>query len=382
MVDAIDLTRALIRCPSVTPKEAGVLGVLEAALKPLGFTCHQLKFTEAGTPDVENLYARFGTEGPHFCFAGHVDVVPVGDPKGWTVDPFGGEIIDGIVYGRGANDMKGAVGAFAAAAAEFLARRGKEFKGSISLLITGDEEGPAINGTGKVLKWMAERGEKIDVCVVGEPTSEKELGDAMKIGRRGSLNMKLTVHGIQGHSAYPHLADNPIHKLVRMLGTLTAEELDKGTDWFQASNLQVTTVDVGNPATNVIPAAARAGFNIRFNDKHSGKSLERWVRGKLDAVGGRYDLENYITGEAFLTQPGKLSELVSASVEAVTRRSPKLGTIGGISDARFVRQYCPVVEFGLVGQTMHKVDERASVADIRALTEIYSGMLDRFFGNA
>jgi succinyl-diaminopimelate desuccinylase len=355
--------------------------VLEAALKPLGFACHRLPFTEPGTPDVENLYARIGTGGPHFCFAGHTDVVPVGDRKGWSVDPFAAEIVDGQVYGRGANDMKGAIAAFVAAASEFLKRRGDGFRGSISLLITGDEEGPAINGTGKVVKWVADRGETIDACLVGEPTSEKVLGDAMKIGRRGSVNIKLTVHGIQGHSAYPHLADNPTHRLVRMLADLTSYELDKGTEWFQPSNLQVTTIDVGNPATNIIPAAARVGINIRFNDKHTSVSLEKWMRSRLDAIGGRYDFEMHVTGEAFLTPPGRLSDMVASAVESATGLKPKLGTIGGISDARFIRKYSPVVELGLVGQTMHKVDERASVADIRALSRIYGDILDRFFGN-
>ncbi|MBI3453624.1 MAG: succinyl-diaminopimelate desuccinylase [Rhodospirillales bacterium] len=381
-IDPVELTRALIRRPSITPKDEGALGVIETALAPLGFACHRLPFAEAGTPDIDNLYARFGATGPHFCFAGHSDVVPVGDPKGWTVDPFGGEVIDGHVYGRGAADMKGAIAAFAAAAAAFIDRRGKKSAGSISLLITGDEEGPAINGTDKVLKWMAARGETIDACVVGEPTSDKILGDMAKIGRRGSLNARLTVTGQQGHVAYPHLADNPNHRLIRMLAELTGEALDNGSEWFQPSSLQVTTIDVGNPATNVIPARAAAALNIRFNDRHSSKTLIEWMRRKLDAAGGTYALDTQVSGESFLTLPGKLSDLVADAVETVAGRRPELSTTGGTSDARFIRAYSPVVEFGLVGRTMHKADERAAVKDIRDLATIYGAMLDRFFGSA
>jgi succinyl-diaminopimelate desuccinylase len=378
-IDPVALTQALIRHPSVTPKDEGALGRLESVLKPLGFTCHRLPFSEPGTPDIDNLYARWGTGAPHFCFAGHMDVVPVGDLKGWTVDPFGGEIVDGQVYGRGAADMKGAVAAFTAAAAAFLDKHGKSFKGSISLLITGDEEGPAINGTAKMLKWVAERGETIDACVVGEPSNETHMGDMIKVGRRGSVNYALTVTGTQGHAAYPHLADNPNHRLVKMLAALTEPELDKGNEWFQQSSLQVTSIDVGNPAHNVIPAIARANFNIRFNDQHTSETLTKWVRARLDKVGGRYDLDIYVTGESFLTQPGKLSETVSAAAAAVTGRNARLSTTGGTSDARFIVKYTPVVEFGLISRTMHKVDERAAVADIRTLTTIYGGILDRFF---
>ena len=378
-VDPVALTQALIRRPSVTPKDEGALGVLEDVLKPLGFTCHRLLFSEPGTPDIDNLYARWGAGDPHFCFAGHMDVVPVGDLKGWTVDPFGAEIVDGHLYGRGAADMKGAVAAFTAAAAGFLRKRGAGFKGSISLLITGDEEGPAINGTAKMLKWVAARDEKIDACVVGEPSNETSMGDMIKIGRRGSVNYGLTVSGMQGHVAYPHLADNPNHRLVKMLAALTEPELDKGNEWFQQSSLQVTSIDVGNPAHNVIPAAARASINIRFNDQHSSESLTKWLRKRLDEVGGRYDLQIYVSGESFLTKPGSLSDLVSGAAAAVTGRNARLSTTGGTSDARFICNYAPVVEFGLISRTMHKVDERAAVTDIRSLTAIYGGILDRFF---
>jgi len=378
-IDPVALTQALIRRPSVTPKDGGALGVLEDVLRPLGFTCHRLPFSEPGTPDIDNLYARWGTGSPHFCFAGHMDVVPVGDLKGWTVDPFGGEIVDGHVYGRGAADMKGAVAAFTAAAADFLKKRGPGFKGSISLLITGDEEGPAVNGTAKMLKWVKARGETFDACVVGEPSNETAMGDMIKIGRRGSVNYALTVTGTQGHVAYPHLADNPNHRLVKMLAALTEPELDKGNDWFQASSLQVTSIDVGNPAHNVIPAVARASINIRFNDQHRSETLTQWLRQRLDSVGGRYDLQVSVSGESFLTKPGGLSDLVSTAAASVTGRNARLSTTGGTSDARFICNYAPVVEFGLISRTMHKVDERAAVADIRSLTAIYGGILDRFF---
>jgi succinyl-diaminopimelate desuccinylase len=378
-LDPIALTQALIRCPSVTPADAGALDVLRGAVEPLGFACHRLRFSADGTPDIDNLYARLGNGGRNFCFAGHTDVVPPGNPAGWTVDPFKAEIIDGHVYGRGAADMKGAIAAFAAAAARFVQRRGRDFGGSISLLITGDEEGPSINGTAKVLGWMRARGETMDFCVVGEPTNEKQLGDMAKIGRRGSMNIVLTAIGQQGHVAYPHLAENPNHLLVRMLADLTAKPLDTGTDHFQPSSLQVTTIDVGNPTTNVIPARATAGINIRFNDLHTSKSLTAWMRQRLDAVGGRYEMTVSVSGEAFLTPPGALSDLLCGAVERVLKRKPQLSTTGGTSDARFIRAHAPVVEFGLVGLTMHKVDERAAVADIRNLSAIYEAALDRFF---
>ena len=374
--DPIALTQALIRCPSVTPEDGGALGALEAVLRPLGFVCHRLPFSEAGTPDVDNLYARLGTGAPHFCFAGHTDVVPVG--QGWSVDPFRAEIIDGQLYGRGAADMKGAIAAFVCAVARMLDQGGPP-KGSISLLITGDEEGPSINGTRKVLDWMKAKGEKLDACLVGEPTNPTRLGEMIKIGRRGSLNGKLTVHGMQGHSAYPHLADNPIPRLLAMLNALTAAPLDEGSAHFQASTFVITTVDVGNPATNVIPAQARAGFNVRFNDLHDSKALEKRFRDQLDRIGGDYSLEITVSGESFLTPPGSFSDMLVASIEGVTGIRPELSTTGGTSDARFIKDHCQVAEFGLVGQTMHKADERAALADLEALTGIYGAVLSRFF---
>ncbi len=381
-IDPIELARDLIRCPSVTPADAGALDLLQRTLEPLGFVCRRLTFAAPGTVAVDNLYARAGrAAGPNFCFAGHADVVPVGDSTAWSADPFGAEIRDGRLFGRGAADMKGAIAAFVAAAAGFIARRGGDLPGAISLLITGDEEGPAVNGTKPVLEWLRARGERLDACLVGEPTNPTRLGDMIKIGRRGSLTGHLTVHGVQGHTAYPHLADNPVHRLIKMLIRITETPLDEGTAHFQASTLQISTIDVGNPASNVIPAEARASFNIRFNDRHSGRSLEQRLRREFDAVGGKYDLAISVTGESFLTPPGPLSDLIARAVEQVTGRTPELSTTGGTSDARFIKDYCPVAEFGLAGATMHKVDEHVPLADIRALAETYAAVLDGYFAD-
>lgn len=381
--DPLAIAVELIRCPSVTPAEAGSLGVLEKYLGPLGFRCERMRFSAEGTPDVDNLYARIGTESPHFCFAGHTDVVPVGEASAWTVDPFAADIKDGRLYGRGAADMKSAVAAFAAAA-ERIVRTG--FKGSISLLITGDEEGPSVNGTVKMLQALADRGETIDHCLVGEPTSVDRLGDMAKIGRRGSINGWLTANGTQGHVAYPHLADNPVPRLLEMLRRLDAHVLDEGTDHFQPSNFEITSVDVGNQATNVIPGSARAVFNIRFNDLHTGASLDRWARAVCDAVtaemGGSYTLKTVTSGEAFLTAPGDFSALIARSIEKVTGIAPELSTTGGTSDARFIRAYAPVVEFGLPNATMHKADENADVNEIARLADVYEEILRGYFGGA
>jgi succinyl-diaminopimelate desuccinylase len=378
-VNALDLSRALIQCASVTPEDGGAQKVLQDALEGLGFTCHSKTFTDDNTPNVSNLYARLGTAAPNFCFAGHTDVVPVGDLESWTVEPFGAEIIDGVLYGRGTSDMKAAIACFAEATSRFTETHGPDFGGSISFLITGDEEGPAINGTRKLLEWTKAEGEVLDACLVGEPTNPATLGEMIKIGRRGSLNGTLTVFGVQGHTAYPHLADNPIHRLVSMLDVLTNEHLDDGSDHFQASTLQVSTVDVGNPATNVIPAKAKAVFNIRYNDLHSSASLDKMFREKLDAVGGDYELDIHVSGESFLTPPGSLSDIISGAVQNVTGREPELSTTGGTSDARFIKDYCPVAEFGLISQTMHKSNECVAVKDIEDLTDIYTAVLERFF---
>ena len=377
--NVIELSQQLIRCPSVTPTEGGALALLEQLLKGLGFSCHRMTFSDTGIPDVENLYARLGTSGPNFCYAGHTDVVPVGDATAWKVDPFGGEIVDGVLYGRGAVDMKGSIASFVTALAAFLEKRGPDFGGSISLLITGDEEDICINGTRKVLQWMAAQGEILDCCLVGEPTSNERLGDMIKIGRRGSMNGRLTVHGIQGHTAYPQLADNPNHSLVRMLHALTDEALDSGSEHFPPSSLQITSVDVGNPATNVIPANAKAMFNVRFNDLYSSKAVLDWVRERLDRIGGRYDLDFKVSGESFLSAPGPFSDLIAASVTEVVLQAPELGTTGGTSDARFIKDFCPVAELGLLNDTAHKVDERVPLSDLKQLEAIYGGILEGYF---
>lgn len=377
-LDPVDLTLRLIRCPSVTPAEGGALDLLQQELEALGFACTRLPFEEAGTAPVDNLWAKRGEGAPHFCFAGHTDVVPPGETEAWEVDPFAGTLREGQVIGRGAADMKGAIAAFVTAVAARLARVG-EVPGSISLLITGDEEGPSINGTRKVLEWLAERGERIDACLVGEPTNPQELGDMVKIGRRGSLTGRLTVQGTQGHIAYPHLADNPCHRIVPLLQALIAEPLDSGSEHFQPSSLQIASIDVGNPATNVIPAQARAVFNVRFNDHWTGASLEGWLRERLAQVDQGWELDVRVSGECFLTPPGPLAEAVVQAVEAETGRKPDLSTSGGTSDARFIRASCPVVEFGLVGQTMHQVNERVAAGDIAALSRIYERVLERVF---
>lgn len=376
-VDSLALSRALIRCPSVTPADAGALDMLTVVLEALGFACHRLRFEESGTEPVDNLYARLGSDWPNLCFAGHTDVVPPGD--GWCVDPFAGEVRDGRLYGRGAADMKCAIACFVAAVARWLAGDGGR-TGSVSLLITGDEEGPAINGTRKVLQWLTARGERLDACLVGEPTNPATLGEMIKIGRRGSLNVRLRVDGIQGHAAYPQNADNPIPRLVRMLAALSEEPLDGGTEWFQPSTLTVTSVDVGNAATNVIPAQAQAAFNIRFNDSHTVESLHNWIDTRCRAVGGRYALETKCTGEAFLCPPGPFVASVSDAVTVVTGQTPALSTSGGTSDARFIKDHCPVCEFGLIGESAHKVDENVAVADIEQLTSIYHLVLERVLG--
>jgi succinyl-diaminopimelate desuccinylase len=376
LTDPVALAQALIRCPSVTPADEGALGVLEDALGRLGFRCHRLTFEESGTAPVDNLYARLGKGAPNLAFAGHTDVVPPGDPAAWQVDPFGGVIQGGQLYGRGAVDMKGAIGAFVAATARFVADHRPA--GSISLLITGDEEGPAINGTRKLLGWLGEQRERLDACVVGEPTNPSRLGEMIKIGRRGSLTGWLTVPGVQGHAAYPERADNPIPRLLAMLTALTAAPLDGGSEYFQASDLVITSVDVGNEVSNVIPGQARATFNIRFSDRHSASSLEAWLRQRLDAVGGRYELRTQAGGEPFLTQPGPFSELLESLIERELGVTPELSTSGGTSDARFIKDACPVVEFGLVGATIHQVDERVDIADLESLTRIYQALLTSY----
>ena len=375
--DPVAVAQALIRCKSVTPMDDGALSVIERALTPLGFECHRLTFEDENTPPIDNLYARFGKGSPHLVFAGHTDVVPSGDADAWAVPPFSGDIIDDVLYGRGAVDMKGAIACFMSAVARFLKTSHPE--GSISLLITGDEEGPAVNGTAKVLKWLAERGEKLDACVVGEPTNPEKLGQMIKIGRRGSLSGFLTVRGTQGHVAYPHRADNPITQLSAMLRAVS-EPLDEGSEHFPPSMLVPTTFDVGNDATNVIPGEARANFNIRFNDRHTPESLEAWLREKLDGVGSNYQLQTRCSGAAFLTKPGSFTALMEEVIQQELGIKPELSTSGGTSDARFIKDACPVIEFGLVGQTMHQVNERVCVQDLEALTGVYQRLLEAYVG--
>ena len=369
------LAQRLIRCASVTPHDAGAQDVLADALAGLGFTIHRLRFGDAPDGPVDNLFATIGS-GRHFAFAGHTDVVPTGDVAAWSVDPFAATIADGRLVGRGAADMKAAIAGFVAAAAGHVARG---TPGRLSFIITGDEEGPATFGTAPMLDWLEAQSLVPDACLVGEPTSAKTLGDMIKVGRRGSLNAWLTVHGAQGHVAYPHRADNPATRLVAILAALKARVLDDGSHWFDASNLEITDIAIGNPATNVIPAQARARLNIRFNDHHKGTDLADWVRAVVAAHAPSADVEVKISGEAFLTEPGALSGLVAAAVTGVTGVVPELSTSGGTSDARFIRRLCPVVEFGLVGASMHKIDESVALADIDALAAIYDDVLRRYF---
>ena len=378
-INPIELSQRLIRCPSVTPDEGGALDELQNVLEELGFRCQRLLFSESGTPDVDNLYARLGDRGPNFCFAGHSDVVPPGDRDEWGEDPFSGVVIDGKLFGRGSADMKSAIASFISAVQRYKSNVGEEIPGSISLLLTGHEEGPAINGTIKVLDWMSKNNELIDACIVGEPTNPDHLGQMIKIGRRGSFTGWLTVMGVQGHTAYPHLAENPLSKLVKMLEPLAEEQLDQGTEYFPPTTVAISSIDTGNSATNVIPQKVTASFNIRFNDSRTAEDIEEWLRGHFDSVGGSYQLETACSSNAFITEPGALSEDLISAIKDVVGSSPEMSTTGGTSDARFIRKYCPVVEFGIVGKTMHKINEHVEIKDVELLTDIYTELLDRFF---
>lgn len=390
--DPVAYTRDLIRCPSVTPDEGGAISYLARVLSEAGFEVHRPVFTEADTPDIENLFAAIGSGAKHFCFAGHTDVVPPGNEADWVHAPFSGKIVDGKLFGRGAADMKGGVAAFLAATQQFLAETGPRFDGRISFLITGDEEGPAINGTVKLLEWAAERGEKFSACIVGEPTNPEAMGDMIKLGRRGSQSGTLTIHGKQGHVAYPHLTDNPVRALPAFLEALMAPPLDTGSARFQPSNLEVTSVETGNRAVNVIPAVVSARFNVRFNDLWTPETLREELRRRCAAAAKATPLRGErneiaftlefapLGAEVFLTEQPELVDTLSAAIAGVTGRQPKLSTSGGTSDARFIKNYCPVVDFGLVGKTMHQTDEHAAVADILALTAIYKAFLHAYFG--
>jgi len=381
--DPVTIARGLIRCPSVTPDAGAALDLVQDTLAAAGFACHRLPFSEAGTPEVDNLYARIGTGHPNICFAGHVDVVPPGDEGAWAHSPFSGVLEDGVLWGRGAVDMKGGLACMMAAALDFLAARGGDPGGAISFLVTGDEEGPAINGTRKVLEWMARAGERPDHCVLGEPTNADAIGETIKIGRRGSLNATLTITGTQGHVAYPHLANNPIRGLARVLAWLCERRLDAGTAHFLPSNLEITSVETNNSADNVIPAHVSAAFNIRFNDTFTPASLQEHIRAgiakALDGTGLEHELSFHVSGDCFLTEPGPWVEALAASVTEVTGRTPAYDTGGGTSDARFIKDTCPVVEFGLTYALIHKVDERVAVDDLRKLTAIYRRFLERYF---
>ncbi len=382
--DPVALARDLLRCRSVTPAEGGALGLLEGVLKGAGFEVHRVTFAEPGTAPVENLYARIGSEKPHLCFAGHTDVVPPGEEASWSHPPFAGEIAGDVLYGRGAVDMKGAVACAVAASLDHLAARTGKPRGSISLLITGDEESIAVNGTIKLLKWAAERGERFDHCILGEPSNAAAIGDTIKVGRRGSLNGTLVVTGKQGHVAYPQLADNPVRGLVTLMSALMAAPLDHGSAHFDASNLEFTSIDIGNTVANLIPGEARARFNIRFNDCHSQTSLKTLIeRLAANAAGERVkwriDWEPS-NADSFFTGASPFLELVVGAIKEVTGAEPKLSTTGGTSDARFIKDYCPVLEFGLVGTTMHQVDERTAVADLVQLTAVYRKILEQYFG--
>ena len=383
MIDALSIARDLVRCPSVTPADAGALGVLEKILKQAGFEVHRLTFGEPGTADVDNLYARIGNSPPHITFAGHTDVVPPGDESAWTHGAFSGEVRDGFLYGRGAVDMKGGIACSLAAVLQYLADQGGKPKGSISFLITGDEEDISVNGTVKLLQWAQSRGEKFDHCVLGEPSNVETLGDCIKIGRRGSQSGTLYVDGVQGHVAYPHRAANPVPDIARLIVAISDEPLDHGSTQFQASNLEFTSVDVGNPASNVIPGQARAKFNIRFNDLHTQATLRELVEQRVAKAAGNRIRARIVwepsNSNVFVTRPGAFTDLAVAAIGEVTGRKPELSTSGGTSDARFIANYCPVIEFGLVGQTMHQIDERTPVADLEKLTKIYRGILDRYF---
>jgi succinyl-diaminopimelate desuccinylase len=380
---AVELAQALIRCRSVTPEDGGAIELLDATLAKAGARCHRLTFADTDTPKVENLYARLGEGPPHLAFAGHTDVVPPGDESLWSHPPFAAEIAGARLYGRGAADMKGAIAAFVAAALDFARTKGDTLDGSISFIITGDEEGPAINGTRKVLDWMSAKDERPDHCLVGEPTNQAKLGETIKIGRRGSLNGTLTVIGVQGHVAYPHLANNPVKGLIRVLDRFYAEPLDYGSAHFSASNLEVTSIDVGNEAVNVIPAKAQARFNIRYNDRHEPSSLQALLRLKATEALAGTDLDATFTFEppshAFITVPGPLDALLSDAVREVTGLNPTLSTDGGTSDARFIKDNCPVVEFGLLTATIHKIDEHVALADLAQLTAIYRRFIELYF---
>ena len=380
-IDELQLAKELIRFPSITPTDAGVMGYLEKKLKSLGFKTKILTFTEKNTKPVKNLYARLGNKSPNLCFAGHLDVVPPGNTKDWTINPFKPAIKKGHLIGRGANDMKSSIAAFVSAISKYVSQN--KFNGSISLLITGDEEGIAVNGTKKVVDYLKRKKEKIDFCIVGEPTNPNKLGEMIKIGRRGSMNGKLTIHGVQGHVAYPHRAKNPVTSIIKILNEFKNIKFDTGTKDFQPSNLEITKMDINNHAENVIPAIASATFNIRFNNKHTSNSIKNKLNKVIKKITSKDKVKseiNYrVSGEAFLSKPNSTTFMIRDVVKQITKINPKLSTTGGTSDARFIRKITPCLEFGLVGKTMHKVDEAVSIIDLKKLTKIYETILKNYF---
>ena len=380
----LEIAQDLIRCPSVTPEEGGALDYLQGMLEAAGFTCERLVFSDENTPDVDNLFARLGDGAPHLCFAGHTDVVPPGNSDDWTHPPFSAEVVDGWLFGRGSADMKGNIACFVAATLSYLEESGDGFPGSISFLITGDEEGPSVNGTKKVLQWMADNGHKPDHCLVGEPSCSTIIGDTVRIGRRGSLTGHLTVSGVQGHTAYPEKANNPVPGMLAVLNSFLAEPLDDGTPHFSPSDMQIATVDTGNAATNVIPARLKASFNIRYNANHTAESLMKILKDKanlaLEGTGLEHQIQFLPASPCFITEPGPLVDLMVAAVKKQTGVTPELSTGGGTSDARFVKDYCPVIEFGLINETIHQVDERVETGDLEKLTGVYLEFIKRYFG--
>jgi succinyl-diaminopimelate desuccinylase len=380
---ALDVAQGLIRCRSVTPDEGGALTYLQDILEGAGFECHRLIFSDEDTPDVDNLFARLGTDAPHLCFAGHTDVVPPGDEADWTHPPFAAEIVDGWLFGRGSADMKGNIACFVESTLAHLSAGKSQLDGSISFLITGDEEGPAVNGTRKVLEWMKENGHNPDHCIVGEPSASEFVGDTVRIGRRGSLSGHVTVTGVQGHTAYPELANNPVPGMLKVLSSFLEEPLDEGTPHFSPSDLQIATIDAGNPATNVIPARLSATFNIRFNANHTAESLMEILGNKatlaLEGTGLEHQISFLPSSPCFVTEPGPLVDLMTEAAKNETGKMPVLSTGGGTSDARFAKDYCPVIEFGLVNKTIHQVDERIEVKDLETLTRLYRDFIERYF---
>ena len=381
-INELQLAKELIKFPTVTPIDAGIMKFLEKKLKTLGFKTKILEFKEKNSKPVKNLYARLGNKGPNFCYAGHLDVVPAGNLKDWTVNPFKPSIKKGFLIGRGANDMKSSVAAFVSAVSNFISK-GRKFNGSISLLITGDEEGVAINGTKKVVEYLRKKKEKIDFCLVGEPTNPNKLGEMIKIGRRGSMTGKLTIIGIQGHVAYPDRANNPSTALVQILKELKEIKFDNGTKDFQPTNLEITKINIDNFADNVIPGSANAKFNIRFNNKHSSNSIKKKIDKIIKRIckknKSKFNIDYSVSGEAFLTKPNNTTYMIRDEIKKITKIKPKLSTTGGTSDARFIRKIAPCLEFGLVGKTMHKVDEAVSLSDLKKLTLIYSNILKNYF---